>query len=87
MGKLTSLKEWVGAGVLFDLIVEFAAVGGGTGAVATGFGLGFLVSASIGVIDKGGCVIIVILGKMLGFIKGCPLDDFGIVDIIIICCI
>jgi RHS repeat-associated protein len=64
------------------LFVEFADVGGGNGGVATGFGLGFLVSASIGGVDKSGCVIIVIFSKMLGFIKGCPLDDFGIVDII-----
>jgi hypothetical protein len=38
----------LGAGVLCDLFVEFADVGGGNGGVATGFGLGFLVSASIG---------------------------------------
>jgi hypothetical protein len=43
-----------GAGVLFDLFVEFADVGGGNGGVATGFGLGFLVSASIGGVDKSG---------------------------------
>jgi hypothetical protein len=41
-----------GAGVLFDLFVELADVGGGNGGVATGFGLGFLVSASIGGVDK-----------------------------------
>jgi hypothetical protein len=48
----------LGAGVLFDLFVEFADVGGGNGGVATGFGLGFLVSASIRVVDKGGWTVL-----------------------------
>jgi hypothetical protein len=49
------------------LFVEFADVGGGNGGVATGFGLGFLVSASIGGIDKSGVVVAVAFSKAFGF--------------------
>ena len=69
----------LGAGVLFDLFVEFADVGGGNGGVATGFGLGFLVSASIGGVDKSGVVVAVAFSKAFGFVKGSPLDDFVVV--------
>jgi hypothetical protein len=68
-----------GAGVLFDLFVEFADVGGGNGGVATGFGLGFLVSASIGGVDKSGVVVAVAFSKAFGFVKGSPLDDCVVV--------
>jgi hypothetical protein len=64
---------------LFDLFVELADVGGGNGGVATGFGLGFLVSASIGGVDKSGVVVAVVFSKAFGFVKGSPLDDFVIV--------
>ncbi|OJA03722.1 hypothetical protein BGC33_00215, partial [Bathymodiolus thermophilus thioautotrophic gill symbiont] len=68
-----------GAGVLFDLFVEFADVGGGNGGVAVGFGLGFLVSVSVGGVGEGGGVVAVAVGEAFGFVEGGPLDEFVVV--------
>ena len=66
-----------GVGVLFDLFVEFADVGGGNGGVAVGFGLGFLVSVSVGSVGEGGGVVAA--GEAFGFVEGGPLDEFVVV--------
>ncbi|CAB5499872.1 hypothetical protein THERMOT_1131, partial [Bathymodiolus thermophilus thioautotrophic gill symbiont] len=68
-----------GAGVLFDLFVEFADVGGGDGGVAVGFGLGFLVSASVGGVGEGGGVVTVGFSEAFGFVEGGSLDEFVVV--------
>jgi hypothetical protein len=89
MDKATSLNAWhtppsdkdaKATGVPATYYsVEFADVGGGNGGVATGVGLGFLVSASIGGIDKSGVVVAVAFSNAFGLVKGSPLDDFVVV--------
>ena len=62
-----------------DLFVEFADVGGGNGGVAVGFGLGFLVSASVGGVGEGGGVVTVGFSEAFGFVEGGSLDEFVVV--------